>query len=129
MDWVTIIAERRIQEAIDAGDPDTLPGKGKPIHIPSFPGDRGEWIFMTVIKNAGVLPREVELMKQAAELREAIERNPDSPKTVSSRADLAATETELDIRLGRAKTRRLPPHATGKLPSGAALRSFKPCRS
>ncbi len=59
------IAERRIQEAMERGEFENLEGKGKPLvledlsHVP-------EELRMAykILKNAGYLPPEVQLMKE-----------------------------------------------------------------
>ncbi len=59
------LAEQRIQEAMERGDFDNLPGKGKPLvleddsHLP--PDLR---IAYKVLKNANCLPPELELRKE-----------------------------------------------------------------
>jgi hypothetical protein len=67
------IAEQRIREAIERGDLDDLPGKGKPLefeddsHIP-------EDLRMAykILKNAGVTPPEIGLRKEIAKAEELL---------------------------------------------------------
>ncbi|WP_409340835.1 DnaJ family domain-containing protein [Paenibacillus sp. MBLB4367] len=73
MDIFESITERRIAEAIAKGEFDDLPGKGKPLaledltHIP-------EDLRMSykVLKNAGVLPEEMQLRKDMLQLEDLI---------------------------------------------------------
>lgn len=64
LDWTAIVAERKIQEAIEAGEFDDLPGKGKPIELESDaftpPGQR---IVNRILKNARALPEWLQLEK------------------------------------------------------------------
>lgn len=73
--------EAQIREAIERGDFDNLPNKGKPL-------DLSEWektpphlrLSHTILKNAGYSPREVHTKKEIAELREMIENEPESER-------------------------------------------------
>ena len=67
------IAEKRIKEAIERGEFDNLPGKGKPLvleddsHLP--PDLR---LAYKILKNAGCLPPEVELLKEIRTTRDLL---------------------------------------------------------
>ncbi len=106
MDWVTFIAERRIQEAVDRGELDNLKNKGKPLREL---GDANlpleQRVYLTVMRNAGAVPREVELMREAAALRDKAAAAPPEARAALL-ADLAVIETELDMKLGRATVGR-----------------------
>jgi hypothetical protein len=72
MSWEKL-AQNRIEEAIAAGEFDDLPGKGKPLDLAEYfalsPTERaGE----AVLKNAGVLPPEMELLRKIAALEAAL---------------------------------------------------------
>lgn len=59
-----IIAERKIREAIDSGELDNLPGKGKPLandNLDNVPGELR--CAYKILKNAGFVPEEIELKK------------------------------------------------------------------
>ncbi len=68
------IAEQKILAAIENGELDNLPGQGKPLKVEEFssipfelrPGYR-------VLKNAGILPEEMELKKQIAAMQELLD--------------------------------------------------------
>jgi len=67
------IAEQRIREAVERGDLDDLPGKGKPLvfeddsHIP-------EDLRMAykILKNAGMTPPEITLRKEISKVEELL---------------------------------------------------------
>jgi len=66
-----LLAEQKIQEAIERGEFDGLPGAGKPLELdddPLVPEDLR--VALRVLKNAGFVPPEIELRKEV----EAIER-------------------------------------------------------
>lgn len=59
------IAEERIREAIERGDFDELPGKGKPLNLEDdshLPPDLR--LAYKILKNADCLPPELELRKE-----------------------------------------------------------------
>lgn len=63
------IAEERIREAMERGEFDNLELKGKPLEIREDPFVPEELrIAYRMLKNAGFLPKEVELRKEIAEL-------------------------------------------------------------
>ena len=70
--------EVQIRKAIERGDFDNLPNKGKPI-------DLSEWkktpvnLRMTygILKSAGYSPREVHTKKEIAELKQMLANEPD----------------------------------------------------
>jgi hypothetical protein len=66
MDPLTAIAERRIQEAIERGEFDDLPGKGNPLELGENDRTVPAELRMAyrMLKNAGLLPPEVELHKE-----------------------------------------------------------------
>lgn len=68
-----LIAEQRIREAIERGEFDNLPGMGKPL-----PRDELDTISpdirmaYKIMKNAGIIPEEVELRKDIYSLQQLI---------------------------------------------------------
>lgn len=73
MDIFTLIAENKIKEAINRGELNDLPGSGKPLpledlsHIPEDlrAGYR-------ILKNAGIVPEEIEIKKEIISLQKLI---------------------------------------------------------
>jgi len=63
------IAENRIAEAIEQGDFENLPGKGRPLDLTAYFSTPSEdRMAFSILKNAGVVPSEVELMREVADL-------------------------------------------------------------
>jgi len=75
MDPLTAIAERRIQEAIERGEFDDLPGKGKPLLLGEDDRSVREELRMAyrMLKYAGLLPPEVELHKEILRLTDLLD--------------------------------------------------------
>ena len=77
MSWEKL-AQNRIEEAIAAGEFDDLPGRGQPLDLDAYfalsPTERAG---AAMLKNANVLPPEMELLKQIAALEAAHEQASD----------------------------------------------------
>ena len=74
MDLIAVLAERKILEAMERGEFDDLPGKGKPLELsddPMVPDDLR--VAYKVLKNAGYLPPEVELHNEIVRLRDLVD--------------------------------------------------------
>lgn len=74
MDIFTVIAENRIREAMSKGEFENLPCQGKPLEIDDLshvPEElRAGYILL---KNAGVLPEEIQLKKEIITLQKLID--------------------------------------------------------
>lgn len=73
MNWMQAIVEERIKESICKGEFDQLPGKGKPLELDDdsmVPEDlRASYRLM---KNAGVIPEELQLSKELLQLEDLL---------------------------------------------------------
>jgi hypothetical protein len=72
-----ILAERKIQEAIERGELDDLPGAGKPLALdddPLIPEDLR--VAYRILKNAGFVPPEVELHREVRSIEQLLESLP-----------------------------------------------------
>lgn len=71
-------ADRAIRRAMEAGEFDDIPGKGKPLDL-GGPYDADTWAARRIMKNAGVAPAWVEQRKEiveaVAEARAALVRS------------------------------------------------------
>ena len=71
MSWLSRLAERQMQKARLKGELQGLEGEGKP--LPDRPGDAfispGDAVGFRIMAEAGVLPEEIVLKKEAARLR------------------------------------------------------------
>lgn len=90
MDWISRIAEEKIQEAINQGKLDNLPGMGKPLQLEDdsmVPEDlRASY---RLLKNAGVLPEELQLHKEMVTLQDLINSCQDEQERVRLDRELA----------------------------------------
>jgi len=89
MNIFATIAEQRIREAMENGEFENLKGMGKPLDL----GDES-WIpedlrmAYRVLKNAGCLPAELELRKEAMNLRELIDTIDDNKERIKKIREL-----------------------------------------
>ena len=96
MDWMSRIAEERIREAIERGELRNLPGEGKPLEIEDLshvPEDLRTAYIM--LRNAGVVPEEVQLAKEAVTLADLLRMC----RTDEERADIRKKLNERRLRL------------------------------
>lgn len=74
MDILQRIAEQKIKEAIERGELDNLPLKGKRIRIEDLSGvPECLRVAYQILKNAGILPEEMQLKKEIISLQKLIE--------------------------------------------------------
>jgi hypothetical protein len=65
------IVESIIKDAMERGEFDNLPGKGKPVDLTEyFETPEEVRLANSVLKNAGMTSRELELLKEIAELKQ-----------------------------------------------------------
>jgi len=69
MDFIRMLAEEKIQEAARRGDFDNLPGAGKPLPPDEMDNVPEELrVGYKLLKNAGLLPEELQLRKEMVTL-------------------------------------------------------------
>jgi hypothetical protein len=74
MDLIAAIAERKILDAMERGEFDDLPGKGKPLDLSDDPAVPPELrVAYKVMKNSGFLPPELELYNEIVRLRDLVD--------------------------------------------------------
>jgi DnaJ family protein C protein 28 len=71
-DWEKAV-EKQIREAMERGDFDHLPGKGKPLDLDSNPFTPSDWqMAYKILKDAGMAPEWIELDKEIRRERDAL---------------------------------------------------------
>lgn len=86
-----LLAEKRIEQARDAGAFDGLPGAGKPLpeeDLCLIPEE--ERVAYRILKNAGYMPPELTLHKQAVDLAMRLAAMPEDAAGAGSTATRAA---------------------------------------
>ena len=95
--FLDLIAERRLEEAIRAGELDDLPGAGKPLALDDdrlVPEDLR--VAYRILKNAGFVPPEVEASREAAGLARLVRLATDDGERRRALARLALLDAALE---------------------------------
>jgi hypothetical protein len=101
------IVEGLIKEAQERGEFDNLPGKGKPINLDAyFETPEEVRLAQSVLKNAGMISLEVQLLKDIAELRQVQEMVADEAKKQEIRKRIEQKQMEFNLMLERQKRKR-----------------------
>lgn len=101
------IVEALIQEAMERGEFDNLPGKGKPIDLTEyFEMPEEVRLANSVLKNAGIAPREVDLLKEIAELQQVLETVFDEQRKREIGKQIRQKQIEFRLMLERQKRER-----------------------
>jgi hypothetical protein len=101
------IVETLLQEAIARGEFDNLPNQGQPINLTGYFNTPAAWrVAASMLKNAGVRPPEVELLRQVADLKRQLAVCTDNSRQAEIRARLATCQINLDIALERIRQQR-----------------------
>ena len=97
MHWVQIIAQNRINEAIENGEFDDLPGKGKPLNLDEyFNCPEADRAANSLLKNANAVPPEVELLKEIEQLENSLDHCSDPAIAAKLSQNLQAKRVSLN---------------------------------
>ena len=101
------VVESIIKEAMERGEFDNLPGKGKPIDLTAY-FDTPEDVraAYSLLKNAGMVPREVELLKEIAELKQVESALVEEKKREEIRRQIAQKQIEFSLMMERNHKKR-----------------------
>src|SRR5262245_42921296 len=65
--------DQRIKEAVARGEFENLPGKGKPLDLDAyFAAPEHLRMGYSILKNANIIPEEMELLRQIEDLKESL---------------------------------------------------------
>lgn len=96
--------EAAIQEAFLRGDFDNLPGKGKPIDLTKyFNTPEDVRVAQVMLKNAGMVPVELELLQEIAALKETLSSAEKNMELAKSRKLLDEKQLEFNLLMERRK--------------------------
>jgi hypothetical protein len=100
------LVEEKIREAMRAGEFDNLAGRGKPIDLrPYFDTPEDLRLAYSVLKSAGVVPEEAELLKEIEALKEALSRSRDDEARARLKKAVEEKTLKLNLMLERRKAR------------------------
>ena len=101
------IVEALIKEAQKRGEFDNLPGKGKPIDLTAyFETPEEVRLAQSVLKNAGMVSPEVQLLQEIAALRQVQEAVTDEAKKQEIRKRIEQKQMEFNLMMERQKRHR-----------------------
>jgi len=101
------IVEEMIKKAQARGEFDNLPGKGKPIDLTEyFEMPEDVRVAQTMLKNAGMTSREVDLLKEIAGLRQILARVVNENKKQEIQKQIQEKQIEFSLMLERQKKQR-----------------------
>jgi hypothetical protein len=96
------IVEEMIKKAQERGKFDNLPGKGKPIDLTEyFEMPEDVRVAQTMLKNAGMAPREVDLLKEIAGLRQVLASVVNEEKKQEMQKKIQEKQIEFSLMLER----------------------------
>jgi len=103
------IAENRIAEAFEQGEFENLPGKGRPLDLTAyFNTPSQDRMAFSILKNAGVMPSEVELMSEVEELERRLQNCNNQAEAHPLKQRLQAQRVKLTLAMERRKVRNKP---------------------
>lgn len=101
------IVEAIIKDAMERGEFDNLPGRGKPIDLTEY-FDTPEEVRLanSLLKNAGMTSREVDLLKEIAELKQVLVALIDETKKQEIAKQIQQKQVEFSLMIERQKRQR-----------------------
>jgi len=101
------IALEKIEEAIKNGEFENLAKQGQPLDLSALASIPPELrAAYTIIKNSGLVPEEVQLLKEIAELKEKIGLCTDSEQSSALIKKLRETELKYELQLELRRKKR-----------------------
>lgn len=101
------LVESIIMEAQERGEFDNLPGKGKPVDLTTYfetPDDVR--LAYSVLKNANIASREVDLLKEIGELRQILVAVLDEGRKNEIKKEIEKKQIEFNLMMERSGTQR-----------------------
>ena len=101
------IVEAIIREAQERGDFEDLPGKGKPIDLSTY-FETPEEIrnAYSILKNAGMVPAEAELLQDIAALKDKLSTISEDKERVQIQKLISEKQLQFSVMMERQKRRR-----------------------
>jgi hypothetical protein len=101
------LVEEMIKKAQERGEFDNLPGKGKPVDLTEyFEMPEDVRVAQSVLKNAGMKSREVDLLKEIAELKQTLAKVVNEKKRQEIQKQIQEKQIEFGLMMERQKRQR-----------------------
>jgi hypothetical protein len=96
------VVEARLKEAMERGEFDDLPGKGKPLDLTEYFGTPEETrLAYSVLKSAGMTSPEVDLLKEIAQLKQILTAVLDEKEKQEIMKQIQQKQVEFSLRMER----------------------------
>jgi uncharacterized protein YutE (UPF0331/DUF86 family) len=100
-------ADEKINEAIARGEFDDLPGKGRPLDLAAYFGTPEDLrMAYSLLKNADIIPEEMELLKQIEGLKKSFNSCTSEIEKRAIQRQLSEKLTNFSMRMERYRKRR-----------------------
>jgi hypothetical protein len=100
-------ADEKIKEAIATGEFDNLPGKGKPLDLNAyFATPEHLRMGYSILKSAGIIPEEMELLKQIEGLKKSLDSCTSEIDKRAIQKQLSEKITNFNLRMERYRKER-----------------------
>ena len=101
------LVEQKIREAMKAGEFDRLEGEGRPVNLDAYFATPEELrAGYAVLKNAGVLPEEAQLLKEINEVKSRLELACDESEREHLKRAVAELTLKYNLLVERYRGRR-----------------------
>ena len=98
------IVEAIIKDAMERGEFDNLPGKGKPIDLTEYFETPEELrLANSVLKSAGMIPRELDLLREISALKQMLAAVLDENKKQEIEKQIRQKQVEFSLMMERKK--------------------------
>ena len=93
-------ADEKIKEAIAKGEFDNLPGRGKPLDLDAyFATPEHLRMGYSILKSAGIIPEEVDLLKQIEGLKKSLDSCTSQIEKTAIQKQLSKKLTNFNLRM------------------------------
>ena len=100
--------DERIKEAIERGEFDNLPGKGKPLDLDAyFATPEHLRMGYSILRSANIVPEEMELLRQIEGLKRSLDSSTNRTEKKALRQQLSEKLTNLNMRLEQNRKKHL----------------------
>ena len=100
-------ADQKIKEAIEKGEFDNLPGKGRPLDLDAyFAIPEHLRMGYSLLKNADIIPEEMELLKQIEALKGSLDSCTSQIEKIAIQRQLSEKIANFNMRMERYRKKR-----------------------
>ena len=100
-------ADEKIKEAIAKGEFDNLPGKGRPLDLNAyFAAPEHLRMGYSLLKNADIIPEEMELLKQIEALKGSLDSCTSQVEKIAIQRQLSEKIANFNMRMERYRKKR-----------------------